>query len=213
MSYCTPSSGVGINFANGFGQQPGDLIRNTVYNAECLTRCCEKNWNTYEETLTNPILQPEEHIAMTTLTGANHVAHDNGLVLYRANQTVTLVDGFSTDIKRPAVFIADIGNCEHIVITGDHIQSKAGVLSANATDAENITLYPNPATSEITIQATQKLANVRIYDLNGKLVLQYDNDSNENKISLNLRALPSGVYYLKAISSAGFVKTFKISKI
>jgi hypothetical protein len=39
MSYCHLIGGVGINFNNGFGPQPGDLIRNRVYNSSCLTTC------------------------------------------------------------------------------------------------------------------------------------------------------------------------------
>jgi Metallo-peptidase family M12/Secretion system C-terminal sorting domain len=39
MSYCHLVNGVGINFNNGFGTQPGDLIRNKVYNASCLNIC------------------------------------------------------------------------------------------------------------------------------------------------------------------------------
>lgn len=39
MSYCHLISGVGINFNNGFGPQPGDLIRSKVYNAACLNTC------------------------------------------------------------------------------------------------------------------------------------------------------------------------------
>ena len=39
MSYCHLLSGVGINFNNGFGPQPGDRIRNEVYNAACLASC------------------------------------------------------------------------------------------------------------------------------------------------------------------------------
>jgi Metallo-peptidase family M12/Secretion system C-terminal sorting domain len=39
MSYCHLVSGVGINFNNGFGTQPGNLIRNEVYNAACLNTC------------------------------------------------------------------------------------------------------------------------------------------------------------------------------
>lgn len=41
MSYCHLFGGVGINFSNGFGQQPGDLIRERVASAECITACCE----------------------------------------------------------------------------------------------------------------------------------------------------------------------------
>jgi subtilisin-like proprotein convertase family protein len=39
MSYCHLLGGVGINFNNGFGPQPGNLIRNEVYNAPCLVNC------------------------------------------------------------------------------------------------------------------------------------------------------------------------------
>ena len=41
MSYCHLINGVGINFSNGFGQQPGDLIRNRVSNADCAESCCQ----------------------------------------------------------------------------------------------------------------------------------------------------------------------------
>ncbi|GEN74698.1 M12 family metallo-peptidase [Chryseobacterium hagamense] len=40
MSYCHLVSGVGINFANGFGLQPAALIRNTVESKACLGTNC-----------------------------------------------------------------------------------------------------------------------------------------------------------------------------
>jgi hypothetical protein len=39
MSYCHLVGGVGINFSNGFGPQPGSLIRNRITNAPCLESC------------------------------------------------------------------------------------------------------------------------------------------------------------------------------
>ncbi|MAT53216.1 MAG: hypothetical protein CMN32_01965 [Saprospirales bacterium] len=39
MSYCHLVSGVGIDFNLGFGTQPGDLIRNKITNAPCLSTC------------------------------------------------------------------------------------------------------------------------------------------------------------------------------
>ncbi|TVR83253.1 MAG: T9SS C-terminal target domain-containing protein [Saprospirales bacterium] len=39
MSYCHLIGGVGIDFSLGFGPQPGDLIRDNVYNASCLGEC------------------------------------------------------------------------------------------------------------------------------------------------------------------------------
>ncbi|HEY3387191.1 MAG TPA: GEVED domain-containing protein [Saprospiraceae bacterium] len=40
MSYCHLVSGVGINFNNGFGTQPGNLIRSKYNNANCNTGTC-----------------------------------------------------------------------------------------------------------------------------------------------------------------------------
>lgn len=40
MSYCHLIGGVGINFSNGFGQQPGNLIRATVDGKICLSTDC-----------------------------------------------------------------------------------------------------------------------------------------------------------------------------
>jgi len=45
MSYCHLVGGVGIDFNLGFGQQPGDLIRNRVNNASCLSACGPANCN------------------------------------------------------------------------------------------------------------------------------------------------------------------------
>jgi hypothetical protein len=39
MSYCHGVTGVGIRFANGFGPQPGNLIRSKVQAAACLSNC------------------------------------------------------------------------------------------------------------------------------------------------------------------------------
>ena len=39
MSYCHLVGGVGIDFNLGFGSQPGDRIRDRVYNGSCLTSC------------------------------------------------------------------------------------------------------------------------------------------------------------------------------
>ena len=41
MSYCHLQSGIGMDFNLGFGQQPGDLIRDRVYNATCLGACVD----------------------------------------------------------------------------------------------------------------------------------------------------------------------------
>jgi len=45
MSYCHLVGSVGISFANGFGQQPGDLIRQTIDSKPCLGSDCINSCN------------------------------------------------------------------------------------------------------------------------------------------------------------------------
>ena len=50
MSYCHLMGGVGINFSNGFGEQPGNLIRATVDGKICLSTDCSM---TCQQTITS----------------------------------------------------------------------------------------------------------------------------------------------------------------
>jgi hypothetical protein len=43
MSYCHLVNSVGISFANGFGPQPGDLIRQTIDSKACMSGDCTKS--------------------------------------------------------------------------------------------------------------------------------------------------------------------------
>jgi hypothetical protein len=45
MSYCHLLPGVGINFANGFGPQPGNVIRSRFNSASCLGNCVDPGNN------------------------------------------------------------------------------------------------------------------------------------------------------------------------
>ena len=68
MSYCH-LTGYGINFANGFGQQPGDKIRSKVYAASCLgtgTIC-----NSPTGVVASDITQTSATISWAAVTGAS----------------------------------------------------------------------------------------------------------------------------------------------
>jgi hypothetical protein len=53
MSYCHLVGSVGINFNNGFGEQPGALIRSTVESKPCLSTDCSCVSTIQDVTLTN----------------------------------------------------------------------------------------------------------------------------------------------------------------
>jgi hypothetical protein len=54
MSYCHLRS-VGINLSEGFGPQPGNVIRNAVTNASCLSPCDDEGGNQGDDCLDNEV--------------------------------------------------------------------------------------------------------------------------------------------------------------
>jgi hypothetical protein len=85
MSYCHLNS-VGVNFSQGFGSQPGNVIRNAFNNASCLGGCGDPGNGTYTT-------------AFRTINGHYVVAEDGGGNVLNANRTAigswetfTLVD-------------------------------------------------------------------------------------------------------------------------
>ncbi|SIS56365.1 T9SS type A sorting domain-containing protein [Chryseobacterium gambrini] len=72
MSYCHLVSGVGINFANGFGPQPAALIRNTVESKPCLGMNCTTACSTTVTSLSvSNITQISANAAFTDATSAS----------------------------------------------------------------------------------------------------------------------------------------------
>lgn len=210
MSYCDITSNVGVDLMNGFGPQPGDVIREVVNAAECLSRCCVHSWNSYQEDLSSPITQEEYHIASESITARNEVAHTNGLVLYRAGDFVALEPGFVTNISESAVFIAEIGVCDQINVTGPRDARVTGINEAGKTNS--IRLFPNPVSASLSIQSEEALSSINIYNIAGKLVSEHS-VARAGEITINLRMLSPGIYYVKVVSAKGEVSNFKISKL
>ena len=81
-----------------------------------------------------------------------------------------------------------------------------GPSSVNEDELNTITVYPNPAENNITIQSGVTVENVEIYSLSGLKVM--DEHSNQIDIS-NLKA---GLYIVKVKTADGKIKHQKIHK-
>lgn len=76
----------------------------------------------------------------------------------------------------------------------------ASVLSTSDVSAKQISIYPNPAKNEITIQAPTSISGVTmvsVYDMTGKLVMSEKMNLSQQK-TLDITKLSNGVYLLKA---------------
>jgi hypothetical protein len=59
-----------------------------------------------------------------------------------------------------------------------------------------IHVYPNPTTSRVTVEATQAMSHVELYDNHGRRLENY-NARNSNDITIDVSHYPSGAYYLR----------------
>jgi len=80
-------------------------------------------------------------------------------------------------------------------------------LSINEFELNNIKLYPNPASNNITIDSKTKIDSVEIFDALGKSVLVF----NESLSTYSINSLNSGLYFVK-INGEGKEITKKLIK-
>jgi len=79
----------------------------------------------------------------------------------------------------------------------DNIIIPGGVLVANETNAEKISIFPNPAKEKIFISTIRNIIEIKIYNSEGQLI----KDRKTNSTVVDVSNLEKGVYYLE-ISAA-----------
>ena len=85
-------------------------------------------------------------------------------------------------------------------------------LSTEIYSLDQITVFPNPADNYITIKSDYNLedAIISLFDLNGRRVLNYKNNSNSNIVDIS--SLSDGEYVLRVILSEGGIYSTKVLK-
>ncbi|MEP0265925.1 T9SS type A sorting domain-containing protein [Dokdonia sp.] len=68
---------------------------------------------------------------------------------------------------------------------------------------ESVTLYPNPASSEVTITygGQAQLQNLTIIDMNGKIIRTISLENFQNSQAIDISKLAKGIYFLNIISN------------
>jgi hypothetical protein len=76
-----------------------------------------------------------------------------------------------------------------------NIKTLPGILSTNEPDLANqISVYPNPTTEEFSVEVPDgaEIVSIKLYDVGGKTIEQYDNASQR----INISGLEKGVYFV-----------------
>jgi len=89
--------------------------------------------------------------------------------------------------------------------TGQYYQVTAATGITAATAATGLSVYPNPANGVVTISLTSAINSLTLANVTGQLVLSSAEGSiliNGNTASINVSALPKGVYILQSTSNS-----------
>jgi hypothetical protein len=85
------------------------------------------------------------------------------------------------------------------------------VLFGNVTSTlANVVVFPNPSNGMLNISSSSKTYNYTLTDMHGKTIHSFNNQTDENDFQLDLSMYANGIYFIKANSQNGEVKTFKI---
>ncbi|MGI8893796.1 MAG: SBBP repeat-containing protein [Bacteroidia bacterium] len=108
-------------------------------------------------------------------------------VVWNSGTTTNLCEGWYT------VTITDANNCVKTDIV--YVNFVTGIEELHAA---GISVYPNPVNDVITITSLKEIGQVKIFDVNGKLILKIYIPRNEADI--DLKYFESGIYFLENIS-------------
>ena len=80
----------------------------------------------------------------------------------------------------------------------------------NEVDQQNISIYPNPSTDQITITFTGEIKSIKIIDLYGKVISKYIEPV--NGIQVDISAFESGLYFVHYQLNSGDTGSQRIVK-
>ena len=96
----------------------------------------------------------------------------------------------------------DLGGVFHL----EHDSESSLVVVENHLISEEITLYPNPANDELTVELFKWPNELTLSNFQGQILLKFE--VNSDKIKINLQDLASGIYFIRGTNT----RTYKIIK-
>ncbi len=151
----------------------------------------------------------------TYTSNGDVVIYPNSKITYTATQRISLKPGFR--VKSGANFHAVIASCPNnirvlensiIVITDTNFLNQRKFIATDEllqsqkewTNAI-MKIFPNPTSTNITINSSEKIQLLRIYDITGRTLTQYSTNSTSSTIDVS--QLNLGTYFVEIVSEKG----------
>lgn len=94
------------------------------------------------------------------------------------------------------------------------IYSKANKPGFGSVVNQQVKFFPNPVSEQLTIQSVQAMALVKVFDRNGRVILEVKKHQGNSYVQqINLSQLSSGMYLIQVIKTDGSMVTQKITKL
>lgn len=135
----------------------------------------------------------------------NDEPNSHGFVQYKVKTKPGLQDG--TDIENTAYIYFDFNAPVVTNTTVNTIDIVNGIQQQTGGGA--IQVYPNPFSTTITMESSEPIISVQLFDITGRMVYHANNKG--SKVSSDLNFLPYGLYVLE-ISTAASTERKKIVK-
>ncbi|WP_162919921.1 T9SS type A sorting domain-containing protein [Hanstruepera ponticola] len=125
------------------------------------------------------------------------------------NQAISIAHSY--DAADGTVVVNSGGN--NILGTANDILLET--LSISHNNFESLTIYPNPASNQISIIKSQpfQIKSITLYTLEGKMIMKQsisNQDSNNENIIVDVSSLKNALYFMDVIDQNDYKKTFKV---
>jgi photosystem II stability/assembly factor-like uncharacterized protein len=119
--------------------------------------------------------------------------------LYNTNLPAVHVDDMQINYSTNQLWAATFGRGIWTTTKADTPVTTLGV--SKLTPGYLLSVYPNPASTQISVRASEQIRTVTITNILGQTVDTQTSTSNSQLVSINISGLPSGVYFVKVNGS------------
>ena len=128
-----------------------------------------------------------------------------GSVSFKIKSLATLEEGDAVMSQASIIF-----DYNEPLVTNEAVTTFDDVAGTGLFGAENLSIYPNPASDKVSIKAGSIIKTISLYDIQGRLLLTKQPESQEAAIDIS--AQPAGVYLLRIATDTGSVTQKLIKK-